>query len=314
MSLKEKLWQEYTLRHAEAIWQAEERRERIYKENPALAEMERKLSEIGSRYCVAMVSGGDADALKQEMDRLQAQRDAFLASIGADFEPHFQCPRCQDTGMAEDGMCDCFRRELIAENFRRSNLDRSLAHQTFENFDLSLYSDEPQNGRFSPRENMQMILKLCKDFAADFDHQKKNLLFTGATGLGKTYLSTAIAKELLEQGKSVIYISAPEFARRIEAIRFKDEEGELEQFFGCDLLIIDDLGTESRTGYTMATLADMIDQRLRADKKIIFSTNLNLDGIQKVYDERIVSRLLGHFAYCHFYGEDLRIKAFKEGR
>ncbi|MBQ7971074.1 MAG: hypothetical protein IJ294_01810, partial [Clostridia bacterium] len=116
MSLKEKLWQEYTLRHAEAIWQAEERRERIYKENPALAEMERKLSEIGSRYCVAMVSGGDADALKEEMDRLQAQRDAFLASIGADFEPHFQCKKCQDTGMAEDGMCECFRRELIAEN------------------------------------------------------------------------------------------------------------------------------------------------------------------------------------------------------
>lgn len=314
MSIKEKLWQEYTLRHAEAIWQAEEKRERVYRENPALAEMERELSAIGSRYCMAMVSGGDTAALKEEMDRLQAKRDAFLQNIGADFTPHFQCAKCQDTGMAEDGMCDCFRRELIAENFRRSNLDRSLSHQTFENFDLSLYSNEPQNGRFSPRENVQMILNLCKDFAKNFEKQTKNLLFTGATGLGKTYLSTAIAKELLEQGKSVIYISAPEFARRIEAIRFKDEEGELEQFFGCDLLIIDDLGTESRTSYTMATLADMIDQRLRADKKIIFSTNLNLDGIQKAYDERIVSRLLGHFAYCHFYGEDLRIKAFKEGR
>ena len=269
MSLKEKLWQEFTLRHAEAVWQAEERRERVYRENPALAEMERKLSECGSRYCMAMAMGGDIAGLQQEMQELQAKRDAFLAGIGADFAPRFQCDRCQDTGMAEGGMCDCFRRALIAENFRCSNLDRSLSHQTFENFDLSLYSDEPQNGRFSPRQNMQMILNLCKEFAADFEHQTKNLLFTGATGLGKTYLSTAIAKELLEQGKSVIYISAPEFARRIEAIRFKDEEGELEQFFSCDLLIIDDLGTESRTGYTMATLADMIDQRLRADKKII---------------------------------------------
>lgn len=314
MSVKDRLWQEFTLRHAEAIWQAEERRERVYKENPALAEMERKLSEAGSRYCMAMATGGDTAGLKAEMEQLEQKKEAFLRSIGADLEPHFQCPLCQDTGMAEDGMCECFRRELIAENFRRSNLDRSLSHQTFERFDFELYDDIPQNGRLSPRENIKRIYALCKDFAADFEHQKKNLLFTGATGLGKTYLSTAIAKALLEQGKSVIYISAPEFARRMEAIRFKDEEGELEQFFSCDLLIIDDLGTENRTAYTMATLADMIDQRLRGDKKIIFSTNLNLDGIQKAYDERIVSRLLGHFAYCLFYGEDLRIKAFKEGK
>jgi DNA replication protein DnaC len=136
----------------------------------------------------------------------------------------------------------------------------------------------------------------------------------GNTGLGKTYLSTAIAKALLEQGKSVIYISAPELARRLEAGRFKDEEGALSQFFEADMLIIDDLGTESRTPYTVGTLTDLIDQRIRMNKPMLFSTNLNLEGIQKAYDERIVSRLVGHFTYCYFYGEDLRIKAFKEGR
>lgn len=314
MSIKEKLWQEYTLRHAEAVWQAEERRERIYRENPALLEMDRALSEAGSRYCMEMAMGGDVAALQAEMKEIEQKREEFLRSINADLEPHFSCEKCKDTGMAEDGMCECFRRALIAENFRRSNLDQALAHQTFENFDLSLYSTVSENGLLSPRENMKRILELCKEYVAEFDRQDKNLLFTGTTGLGKTYLSTAIAKAALEQGKSVIYISAPEFARRIEAIRFKDENDELEQFMGCDLLILDDLGTENRTAYTMATLADLIDQRLRANKKTIFSTNLNLDGIQKSYDGRIVSRLLGNFVYCYFYGEDLRIKAFKEGR
>ncbi len=314
MSNKEQLWAEFAARHAEAVWQAEERRERIYRENPALLEMDRALSEAGSRYCMAMATGGDVAALKAEMDAIEQKREAFLRSIGADLEPHFACPKCKDTGMAEDGMCDCFRRELIAENFRLSNLDQSLSHQTFENFDLSLFDTAPQGGMLSPRDNMKKIFDFCKAFTADFDRQKKSLLFTGATGLGKTYLSTAIAKALLEQGKSVIYISAPEFARRVEAARFKDEEGELQQFAEADMLILDDLGVEGHTPYVIGTLTDLMDRRIRMGKPMLFSTNLNLEGIQKAYDERIVSRLLGHFVYCYFYGEDLRIKAFKEGK
>ena len=314
MSNKEQLWAEFAARHAEAVWQAEERRERVYKENPALLEMDRALSEAGSRYCLAMATGGDAEALKAEMDAIEQKREAFLRSVNADLEPHFACPKCKDTGMAEDGMCECFRRELIAENFRLSNLDRSLAHQTFENFDLNLFDTAPQGGMLSPRENMKKIFEFCKTFVSEFDRQNKSLLFTGATGLGKTYLSTAIAKALLEQGKSVIYISAPEFARRAEAARFKDEEGELEQFAEADMLILDDLGVEGHTPYVIGTLTDLMDRRIRMGKPMLFSTNLNLDGIQKAYDERIVSRLLGHFVYCYFYGEDLRIKAFKEGK
>ncbi len=314
MSNKEQLWAEFAARHAEAVWQAEERRERIYRENPALLEMDRALSEAGSRYCLAMATGGDAEALKAEMEQIEQKRAAFLSSIHADLEPHFACEKCKDTGMAEDGMCECFRRELIAENFRLSNLDQSLAHQTFENFDLSLFDTEPQGGMLSPRENMKKIFAFCKSFVEEFDRQNKSLLFTGATGLGKTYLSTAIAKALLEQGKSVIYISAPEFARRIEAARFKDEEGELQQFAEADMLILDDLGVEGHTPYVIGTLTDLMDRRIRMGKPMLFSTNLNLDGIQKAYDERIVSRLLGHFVYCYFYGEDLRIKAFKEGK
>ncbi len=314
MMNKEQLWAAFATRHAEAVWQAAERRERVYQENPCLLEMDRAITEAGSRYCMAMATFGDADAAKAELEALQQKREDFLKSVHADIEPHFQCENCRDTGMGPEGMCECFRRELIAENFRSSNLDQSLTHQSFENFDLSIFDTEARDGLLSPRDNMERIYRLCKNYTEQFDRQTKSLLFVGATGLGKTYLSTAIAKALLEQGKSVIYISAPELARRLEAARFKDEEGTLSQFFDVDMLIIDDLGTESRTPYTVGTLTDLIDQRIRTNKPMLFSTNLNLEGIQKAYDERIVSRLVGHFTYCYFYGEDLRIKAFKEGR
>ena len=314
MSNKEQLWAAFATRHAEAVWQAAERREQVYRENPCLSEMDRAITEAGSQYCTAMATGGDAEAARAELEALQQKREDFLKSIGADLEPHYQCKNCNDTGMGPEGMCECFRRELIAENFRGSNLDQALTHQSFENFDFSLFSTEARDGLLSPRENMERIYQLCKNYAEQFDQQTKSLLFVGNTGLGKTYLSTAIAKKLLEQGKSVIYISAPELARRLEAARFKDEEGQLSQFFEVDMLIIDDLGTESRTPYTVGTLTDLIDQRIRLNKPMIFSTNLNLEGIQKAYDERIVSRMVGHFTYCYFYGEDLRIKAFNEGR
>ncbi len=314
MRKNEELWGIFAARHAEAVYEAAERREQIYREFPALLEMDRKITEAGARYCLAQAGAGNVGSLKETLEQLQQERERYLLEIGADLTPHFQCEKCQDTGMAEDGMCDCFRKALIAENFRSSNLEQALTDQSFENFDFSLYSGESDGKLLSPRDNMKRIYALCKDFAERFDQQTKNLLFTGATGLGKTYLSTAIARALLEQGKSVIYISAPEFVRRIEGLRFKDDKEDLEQFLTADLLILDDLGTESTTAYTMATMADVIDQRLRTGRKIVFSTNLDLSGLQKYYDERVVSRLLGNFAYCFFYGEDLRIKAFKEGK
>ena len=314
MRKNQELWGVFAARHAEAVYEAAERREQIYREYPAILEMDRKITEAGARYCLAQAGVGSAGSLKATLEQLQQERERFLQEIGADLTPHFQCEKCQDTGMAEDGMCDCFRKALIAENFRSSNLEQALTDQSFENFDFSLYSAESDGKLLSPRDNMKRIYALCKDFAEQFDQQTKNLLFTGATGLGKTYLSTAIARALLERGKSVIYISAPEFVRRIEGMRFKEDKEDLEQFLTADLLIWDDLGTESTTAYTMATMADVIDQRLRTGRKIVFSTNLDLSGLQKYYDERVVSRLLGNFAYCFFYGEDLRIKDFKEGK
>ncbi len=315
MSNKQDLWGLFAARHAEAVYQAAERREQVYRENPVLFEMDRAIMEAGSRYCArATREGEDTEALKERLETLQKKREAFLHSIHANLEPHFRCAYCQDTGMTPEGVCSCFQRELIALNFRQSNLEQALNEQSFARFDFSLFDTTPKNGLLSPRDNMKQIYNRCRQYADQFDGQEKSLLFVGATGLGKTYLSTAIARELLERGYSVIYISAPEFARRLETTRFRDEEDQLEQFFTCDMLILDDLGTENRTTFTVAALTDLMDQRIRNRKPMLFSTNLNLEGLQRAYDERIISRLLGHFTYFYFYGEDLRVKAFKERR
>lgn len=310
---REALWASFAARHAEALYEAAERKERVYRENPALGRLDQEITEAGARYCAAMAKGEDTQEAKRALDALEQKRAALLSAAHADLEPHFRCPLCRDTGMGPEGICDCFRRELIAENFKQANLEQGLCRQSFEQFDFSLFDPAPLGGMLSPRDNMKKLYRLCRDYVAQFEGQEKSLLFVGATGLGKTYLSTAVARALLERGKSVIYISAPEFARRIETTRFKNGDTQMEQFFTADMLILDDLGTENRTPYIVATLTDLMDQRIRNRRPMLFSTNLNLEGIQKAYDERIVSRLIGHFTYCFFYGEDLRVKASKEG-
>lgn len=305
---KEDLWAVFAARHAQSVYEAAERRERVYRENPALFVMDQAITAAGARCCAAMARGGQAEAEQKELAALEQKRTDFLNAIHADFEPHYSCPLCEDTGMGPDGPCACFKRALIEENFRESNIGQHTKGQSFEQFDLSLFDTAPRDGLRSPQDNMEHLLRLCRGFVEEFRKQERGLLFVGDTGLGKTFLSTAIARALLEKGYSVIYISAPEFARRVENLRFRDEDNQLEQLAVADMLIIDDLGTESRTPYTIATLTDLIDRRIRAVKPMLFSTNLNLEGLQRAYDERIVSRLLGHFTYCFFYGDDLRLR------
>ena len=306
---KEQLWAAFAAKRAQAIYEAAERKERIYRENPYLAKVDREIAAAGSAYCNAMLHGKDGAKEQETLAKLQREREEFLKNPHVDIEPKFSCLICNDTGKTEEGICDCFKRELIAENFKASNLEQALADQSFENFDLSLFSDKSEGGLLSPRENMRRIYKFCYDYAENFEREERSLLFTGATGLGKTYLSTALAKALLEKGKSVIYISAPEFSRRVESARFHDEQGMLEDFAEADMLILDDLGAEGRTAYTVATLTDLMDRRIRNRKPMLFSTNLNLEQLQKAYDGRMVSRMLGHFTYCSFYGDDLRLRA-----
>ena len=165
----------------------------------------------------------------------------------------------------------------------------------------------------SPRENMQNILATCKNFVMRFPNLEKNLLFWGAPGLGKTFLSTCIAKELIKRGYSVIYETAYQTFSMLEELKFKRSEDDRLKFkadkiYSCDLLILDDLGSEFSTQYTNAAFFDILNSRLIAGKKTVINTNLSIAELGKKYSERVTSRMIGHYEMLEFFGKDIRFQ------
>jgi len=169
------------------------------------------------------------------------------------------------------------------------------------------------DNRVSPRENMKQIYFECIKYAQEFDNHVKNLLFIGRPGLGKTFLCNSIAKSLLDAGKSVMYQSSPDLIDLVRKFKFdfdNEEAGDeaLKDVYECDLLIIDDLGTELNTQFSGLVIYNILNKRLTDNKKMIISTNLDVDEIMKTYSERISSRIFGNFDMFEFYGEDIRLK------
>ena len=213
-------------------------------------------------------------------------------------------------------MCSCFNQELINESFKQSNLSK-IKEENFETFDFGYYStcnDKEKYGiEKSPLENIDGIRKLAYRFSHSLnDPDQKNLLFTGSTGLGKTFLANCVASEAIKQGKSVIYQTAPILLdKMIEyKFRFNKTESDMEDYnkiFEVDLLIVDDLGTESMNSAKFSELFNILNTRILRNKKILISTNLTPQEIKREYEERIFSRFVGDFIICRFVGEDIRI-------
>ena len=214
-------------------------------------------------------------------------------------------------------MCNCLKQKLYNEQYNKANIS-NLDTQNFDNFSDLLYSDKPDEDRYntklSPRENINQIKDICFKFIDNFDDKnQKNLLFTGNTGLGKTFLSSAIANELLKKGKNVLYQTASVMLDSIIDYRFgkTNDSNILKSILNVDLLIIDDLGTENPNNLKSSELFNIINTRLLNQNKItktIISTNLNLRNLYSNYDERIVSRFIGNYDICYFFGEDIRFR------
>ena len=286
-----------------------------YRKYPFLSEIDRQMSNVATEYTKRMIEGENvSDEMQKKLSSLSSQKKDFLVQIGIsekDFEPKFECSICKDTGFTESKPCECFKKRVIEENFKSSNIGSSLSHQDFDNFSLEYYADSKVDGYpLTPRENMKRNLSKCRRFADNFDAENKSLLLIGGTGLGKTFLSTCVAKDLLAKGKSVIYISAVDFFKRIEKSRFDSENTDVMLFENCDLLIIDDLGTEAPSVYTVAVFSDILDKRIRLGNKMILSSNNRFSDFEKLYGERVFSRLAGGFDCLLFYGKDIRIQKF----
>ena len=294
-----------------AIADADKRTEELDAAFPEIREVDAILSTTGLRIMEAIRMGKEGvsermAALKEENELLLEKRAQFLAARGypKDYtDPRYRCATCEDTGFAGNKMCTCFREALFRAGVARSGLGKLPEKQNFDNFSLSYYPNP---------EQMQTVLHFCRRYATEFSEKTtENILLTGATGLGKTHLSTAIGQEVIRRGYDCIYTSTQNLLSDFEYERFgrsfKDESPDrTEGYFRCDLLIIDDFGTEMGNQFTVASMYNLINSRMNAGKPMIINTNLNSGEIRSRYDDRIASRLFGEFIFFRLQGTDIR--------
>ncbi len=290
---------------------ADRRSAEVWSKDKRIAEIDRELSETGMKIFAAALSGEENrdaayKALELRLISLKAEKKDRLTALGLpeDYtDVKYECEKCSDTGYVGIKMCDCLRRAITQQNFKNSGLGKYLENQTFESFDLSYYAF----GEI--REKMSGILEYTKSYAKNFSPaDSESLLLVGATGLGKTHLSSAIAKCVIEKGYTVAYDSAQNIISAFERDRFaKDgERRDSEKYLNSDLLIIDDLGAEVQSKAATAYFYTIINTRILASKPTIVSTNLTPTQLNTQYERRIVSRLFGEYRVYEFAGDDIR--------
>ncbi|MDR0914794.1 MAG: ATP-binding protein [Oscillospiraceae bacterium] len=323
--ITQKAREELSKRKTKALLAAENKCTEIFSKYPRAEEIGTELNTIGVQTAKVVLAGGDVanelEKLSEKSLALQTELKELLTSHGYPqgyLDVHFFCEKCCDTGAYEsdDGtktlVCDCYKKLLSQIAYDELNAVSPLKLSTFETFDLSYYSmdiDEEKYGKQSPYVRMSKILEFCKNYAQNFNLHSKSLLLRGPTGLGKTHLSLSIANELIKKGFGVVYASAPAILQKLEREHFSNGKAEAQTLSGleeCDLLIIDDLGTEFDTSYSNATLYNLFNTRILKNKPTIINTNCTLEELAQTYSSRFVSRLEGSADRLNFYGEDLR--------
>ena len=299
-------------------------RRRAYAREPRLEQLDRKLqSTMAELVATALRRGENAgEAVRAIRDRnldIQRERAVLLGAMGMpedalDDKP--ACPLCGDTGWRGAQMCQCLKKLCAQEQIKELSKLLDLGEQSFDTFDLDRYSVQlwPERGT-SPRANMELVYEVCLNFAQKFGHfQFRNLFLTGAPGLGKTFLSACIARTVSEQGFSVVYDTAINIFRQFETRKFQRDAEELQtarddtrRYLTCDLLILDDLGSEQASSFINSALYELLNTRLAAGRQSVISSNLAPEEIARRYTPQIASRLLGEFYSLHFFGDDIRL-------
>ncbi|MDK2934829.1 MAG: replication protein DnaC [Clostridiales bacterium] len=315
-----KIMREYETLQMEQQKELERRKTEIYRKIPRIEEIDRELYATGlnlTRQILMKTSNPEeiVEQMRQKNIDLNMEKGELLSLHGYPVDYltiKYKCKKCKDTGYVNNTMCKCFEQKLIEAAYAQSNLAAILDTQNFDSFDFSYYSDTVDpNENISPRKNMESIFQTCFNFVKNFDHSDENLLLYGAPGLGKTFLSSCIAKDLLDKGKSVFYQTAFKIFGLLEDYKFNRSEElttqqQINKLFDVDLLIIDDLGTEFVNTYTSSAFFNILNSRLMDKRKTIISTNLNMEDLVNLYSNRVVSRLLGHYTPLKFFGEDIR--------
>lgn len=323
------LLKEYDNRQLQNVRDLEQKKSELYSRLPRLREIENELNSISISYAKSILQSNNSNLineLKEKTEKLKEERANILKQDGKEenyLSVSYKCPTCKDTGYvlnnASSEMCNCLKQKIFDLEFNKSNLN-NLKKENFNNFNLNLYSDEVDEEKYgsliSPKENIKEIKKAALDFLKNIDNpEEKNLLFSGGTGLGKTFLSNCIVAEAMKKGKTVLYQTAPVMLDSVISDIFSNKNSTdsiSHNLLNVDLLVIDDLGTETMNSMKFTELYKIINTRLLNQNgkvtKTIISTNLDLQSLFETYDERLVSRFVGHYNIYHFFGDDIRFK------
>lgn len=309
---------EYATKHLIAESAARVRVSEIHAILPEVAEIDRSLAKTGlSLMGASLLPVKEREAefarIKEQNLVLNQKRNEILVAAGypADYtDVKYECPKCADSGYVGIEMCECMRSALIMAGFESSGISHLLDTQTFENFSLDYYKNDEKT-----HACMARVLSVMKSYAETFTPEgAQNLALFGGTGLGKTHLSSAVARKVIEKGYDVLYVTAIELVSAFETEQFGKgvEHGELtDKFLECDLLIIDDLGTELGGQFTLSTLYNVLNIRINKKMPTVISTNYNQQELLKKYGDRIASRIFGEFRPLLFLGADVRMQKIK---
>ncbi len=308
-------------RRLDAQLEQERRTIEISKAIPQIAEITRQLAQTSIRIMDVLQKGMDTDkqleAIRQENLQAQSLCEKLLTDHGypADYlKLHYSCPICNDTGYRQTEYCDCLKKEIASAAIARMNRKAQVNLSDFASFSLDYYKGRTIDGK-DCYQAMRNIYQICVKYAENFSESSPSLLFYGKTGLGKTHLSLAIAREVLKTGKDVIYDSVINLFGQVEKEHFGRSNSEvdtLDMLLQVDLLILDDLGTEFDTAFNASLVYNIINTRLNRGLPTVISTNLDYQGIRNRYEDRIVSRLFAVYNCYEFIGTDVRILKKRE--
>ena len=314
----DQIMRDYEAKQRAARLQLEEKKSTIYAQVPALKELE---DEIAS-FCVQQARqllAGDENALptlRSQLAKARKKRISLLTQAGYspdDLVPDYECPDCQDTGYIGSKRCHCLKQAIIDLIYTQSNIKTILQTENFDTFTFRYYSDtpvDPSTGR-SPLDNAKLAVNACHAFVEQFDEKFGNLFFYGSTGVGKTFLSNCVAKALMDSGHSVLYFTSFQLFNILEESKFRqnaDAKQQEEDLFTCDLLIIDDLGTELTNSFSVSQLFLCLNERLLRKKSTIISSNLDLNKLFDTYSERNFSRIISNYTLLKLTGADIRLQ------
>ncbi|MDF2820407.1 MAG: replicative helicase loader DnaI [Clostridiales bacterium] len=314
-----KIMREYEKRQVNRKFILDNRKREVLLKIPKFKELEDELISEAIKTAKSAINSPSKDKSQDISESVLLIEDKKRSLLVANGFPEdylvekFICPHCKDTGYIRNKKCTCFKQAIVDMLYQQSNLKHTLHKENFSTFNFDLYSKQENNGQPSPRANMEALVNLSKDFINNFSSNFQNLLFYGNPGVGKTFLSNCIAKELLDRGNTVIYLTAYQLFESLADITFNrnydtSDNNLYEYILNCDLLIIDDLGTELTNSFTTSQFFLCINERILKKKATIISTNLAIKQLASDYSERSFSRLYGNYQFLRVYGDDIRLQ------